>query len=133
MPTNRRRRKAAPPPPEQTTLDLDHFIEELPDKYVRCRTLGHAWDSFTVRFDPKTGAYDETLRCLRCKLPKTQTLDSHGRYVGDPRSDYSQVPGYLLPAHSGRMDPDGRAALRAERLKRAAAAGDSNRRRLRAV
>jgi hypothetical protein len=88
-------------------------IAELQDEYVKCRTIGHAWDDHPgaefspARWRAATGAMG--LRCTRCK---TVRLD----YIAKDMSvehDYDYPPGYHLAPGVGR-----RPNLRAELFRR---------------
>ena len=84
------------------------WSEDLPDSYLMCRDIGHTWRPYTARVNPQ-GGYDRALRCSRCKTTRTQTLNSRGMPVS---SHYTYPDGYQSPAGTGRIDGEGRGALR---------------------
>lgn len=79
-------------------------ITELQDRYLLCRSLGHAWDDYpngevdSQLFKSSTGAM--VLRCTRCRTERYDYLDKQlqvsNRYYKYP-ARYTTIPGYKRP------------------------------------
>ena len=89
-------------------------VDELSDKFLLCRTLGHSWD------DNPHGAYDSewrnysvgvfALRCVRCR---TERYDYIGKDMTVAYRDYKYPKGYTtVPGEATRP------VLRAEMFSR---------------
>ena len=86
---------------------------EWSDAVVQCRIYGHNWRPLTVFL--RARVYTVRQRCNRCRNEREQTMDSQGYTLGGWRMTYRD--GYLMPAKSGRVDGNGRAALRITSLR----------------
>jgi hypothetical protein len=76
--------------------------------YLRCRTLGHAWDDFIPHgVRPRWGEL-QTWRCVRCGTERHDTINALGA-LGQRRYVYPE--GYQLAADEPRPSRD---ALRIE-------------------
>jgi hypothetical protein len=89
--------------------EVQAWADELPDRYLLCRDLGHTWKPFTARWDAEARAYVRELKCSRCKAIRSQHLDAYGSVVS---GGYDYPDGYQAPAGTGRITGDGRGALR---------------------
>jgi len=87
------------------------WSEDLPDSFIMCRDMGHTWRPFRARFNPEENGYDRVLRCGRCKTERTQTISMSGLILS---GGYSYPEGYQAPKGTGRIDGNGRGALRLE-------------------
>lgn len=67
------------------------FIQSLPDAYLKCRRLGHAWDDDTV--DLVKGQYVVTVVCSRCDNVGVERLRRNGSVAKKRSSRYPS--GYL--------------------------------------
>lgn len=95
-------------PPRDPSFDLDKAIETMPETHLHCRDYGHAWRPFTARYVPAERAYEQSLRCSRCKAQRHRLLDSHGSVI---RSGYDYPDGYLVQG-LGRLTGDDRGLVR---------------------
>lgn len=84
---------------------------ELSDAYIQCRDMGHRWAPYTAKFDEVMNAYRRVLRCSRCKAKRAQHIGLSGLILG---GTYDYPPGYQTPKGTGRIDGNGRGALRLE-------------------
>jgi hypothetical protein len=62
--------------------------------FIRCRTLGHAWDDYDSNWTPEFGI-PLTVRCERCGGERRDKLDRHGNLIPGGRH-YHMPPGYKL-------------------------------------
>lgn len=85
------------------------WADELPDKFLTCRDMGHQWRPHSARWDSKERAYVRVLRCGRCKTDRVQVIDAYGGIVS---GSYDYPDGYTAPSGTGRINGDGRSALR---------------------
>lgn len=85
------------------------WAQEMDDKYLLCRDMGHTWQPFTASFDTSMSCYLRVLRCRRCRTERHQSLSMRGAIIG---SNYVYPEGYVAPQGTGRIDSDGRSALR---------------------
>jgi hypothetical protein len=83
----------------------------LPDSYVLCRDMGHTWRPFRATFNQDMNAYDRTLRCGRCRTERQQVIGLNGLILS---GGYNYPDGYLSPSGSGRINGQGKGALRLE-------------------
>jgi len=79
-------------PDSDLVLSVEEFAENLPDRYLNCRELGHVWKSWTVEFDESSHSYLRQLRCSGCKSLRKQLLDRHAGVI---KNSYDYSPGYL--------------------------------------
>ena len=105
--------------------DIFAFAEDLPEKYLECRELGHLWRPWTAISNPD-GGFDRTLRCTRCTCKRIQVLSGRGVVL---RNYYEHPEGYLHKG-MGRIEGDARGALRlASVRKQAVRLAESNEKR----
>jgi hypothetical protein len=83
----------------------------LSDGYLMCRDMGHTWRPFKANYQEDMNAYNRVLRCGRCKTERYQTIGLNGLILG---GNYSYPDGYQSPAGSGRINGEGKGALRLE-------------------
>jgi hypothetical protein len=89
------------------TEDVREFAEQLPEKFLLCRELGHNWRPFTAsRY--RDGGFLRILKCPRCRSERHQELSSRGGVVANK---YVHAEGYLHKGQ-GRITGDGRDVLR---------------------
>ena len=100
--------------------EVGAFAENLPDRYLHCRELGHLWRPFTAAWDEGARAYERVLRCSRCRTERHQTLSAYGAVVTNA---YHYPDGYQHVGF-GRITGDGRDRLRLESLTRAIGSED---------
>jgi hypothetical protein len=82
---------------------------------LQCRDFGHAWRPYTARWDTDEKAYEQQIRCSRCKTVRKRLLTRTGAYARNPKYDYT--PGYLFPG-LGRLSKDDRNWVRLESVLR---------------
>lgn len=99
--------------------EVADFAQELPEKFLYCREMGHNWRPYSAgRY--RDGGFERTLRCTRCRTKRFQEISSHGIIV---KSHYEHPEGYLSKG-MGRIVGDGRGVLRLESIKRIVAKGE---------
>lgn len=64
-------------------ISADDFAAGLPDRFLRCRELGHVWRPHTATYDPSDSIYDRVLRCSSCRTTRHQVLNSHGHVLSN--------------------------------------------------
>jgi hypothetical protein len=94
--------------------DVKHFAQGLSTSFLLCRELQHNWKPFSAWWDDESHCYARTIRCMRCRTKKVQTLSSSGAVLS---SHYEYADGYLAE-HLGRIVGEGRDSLRLESLVR---------------
>jgi hypothetical protein len=94
--------------------EVRSFAGELPDNYLHCRTLGHAWTPHRAQWRPDEGAYWTVYLCPRCDTQRVEWLDEFGDKV---RGNYAYEDGYQHKG-MGRITGRGRSMLRLEELHR---------------
>lgn len=87
------------------------WSSDLPDSYILCRDMGHTWRPFRAVYNSEYNCYDRTLRCGRCKTERSQSISTDGLILS---GTYDYPDGYQAPAGTGRIDGNGRGALRLE-------------------
>jgi hypothetical protein len=87
------------------------WSEDLPDSFLMCRDMGHTWRPYRAKFNPEENGYDRVLRCGRCKTERQQTISMSGMIL---TGHYSYPEGYQAPPGTGRIDGEGRGAMRLE-------------------
>lgn len=95
--------------------ELEGIADQLPTEFLRCRDLGHNFQPYTVR--RYRNAYEERLRCPRCKTKKIRTIGSRGLFLGSPRYEYPE--GYLIKGQ-GNLSADARGIIRLNSVLRTA-------------
>lgn len=93
--------------------DVEEFAENLPEKYLHCRELGHLWRPATAGRHPD-GGFTRTLRCHRCRTKREQELSNRGMVL---TNKYIYPEGYQSE-NIGRIVGEGRGLLRLESIKR---------------
>lgn len=98
---------------EMTPKQVRQMVADLPDEWLLCRRVRHAWQPLSAA--RMRGGGWEILRCSRCGAEKEHQYDRHGNrtYTGQP----TYPDGYLFTGQ-GRMGKDGRLALTHESLRR---------------
>ena len=96
-----------------TREPLDDWTDELDDRYLLCRDIGHTWRPFRAQI--ADSAYWRVMRCGRCKTEREQTLSMSGEILA---GHYNYPEGYLTPAGTGRLYGHHRAHLRLESVLR---------------
>jgi hypothetical protein len=98
---------------EAAKLDVQAFAEELPERFLYCREMGHNWRPFSAgRY--KDGGFERILRCTRCRTRRIQGISSRGLIIS---SRYEHPEGYLVKG-MGHIWGEGRGILRLESIKR---------------
>jgi hypothetical protein len=77
---------------EEAPRDAESFVADVPDRFLRCRELGHMWKPLTVTWDSAARAYDRRLRCPSCRTVRIQVLTDRGHVVSNR---YQHADGYL--------------------------------------
>lgn len=80
----------------------------MPESHLHCRDYGHAWRPFNARYLPDEQAYEQVLRCTRCRAQRFRVLDSRGTVLS---SHYAYKRGYLVKG-MGRLSAAERGAIR---------------------
>jgi hypothetical protein len=93
--------------------ELDDWTDELPDRFLLCRDLGHLWRPMRAGIEARS--YWRIMRCTRCHTERHQTLTMRGEIVS---GHYVYPDGYLAPAGIGHMSGDHRSHLRLQSLTR---------------
>ena len=92
---------------------LTPFVSELPDVFLTCRSVGHAWEP-SVTYAERAGRHDIHRAVWYCSREAQAGIDdptrkevlsyakgkSAGKLVDAPRLVYP--PGYLVAEHLGR-------------------------------
>ena len=91
------------------------WSENLPDSFLLCRDMGHTWRPFRAYYSTELHAYERVLRCGRCKTERKQSIAENGLILS---GSYDYPDGYTAPAGTGRIDGNGRGALRLESVLR---------------
>ena len=94
---------------------MQQWSAGLPDSYLLCRDMGHLWRPFRAWWSDQDREYKRVLRCGRCKTERHQAISAAG-IVNE--NHYVYAEGYVAPAGTGRMDPEGRGTLRLESVLR---------------
>lgn len=68
-------------------------VEDIPDEFLLCRDLGHAWAPYDVRVSRKAQEIHRILQCRTCPTQRTQILSLDGEIR---RSKYDYPEGYVL-------------------------------------
>lgn len=93
--------------------DVAEFAEQLPERFLWCREMGHNWRPFSAsRY--RDGGFLRILRCSRCKTERHQEISNRGAVTA---SKYVHPAGYLHKG-MGRIVGEGRGILRLESIKR---------------
>jgi hypothetical protein len=99
--------------------DVRDFAEQLPERFLYCREMGHNWRPYSAgRY--RDGGFERTLRCSRCRTRRVQEISNRGVIV---TNKYIHPEGYLHKG-MGRIIGEGRGVLRLESIKRIVAKSD---------
>lgn len=96
------------------TDDVAKWSAALPDTFILCRDIGHLWRPWRASITAEN-SYLRVLRCGRCRTERSQELSMSGHTLS---ASYTYPEGYQAPAGTGRIDTDGRDALRLESVLR---------------
>lgn len=102
-----------------TPAEVRAWAETLPERFLECRDMNHSWRRFNVGRH-KSGGFERTLRCSRCRSRKIQHVSDGGLILG---SRYEHSDGYLAEG-LGRLTGDSRGQLRLALMTREADLGD---------
>jgi hypothetical protein len=80
-------------------VSVESWAANLPQRYLRCRELGHVWRPHTVSREPGGAGFFRRLRCAECRTEREQLLDSGGHVI---RNGYHYSDGYLADTHVER-------------------------------
>lgn len=105
---------------DATDQDVQEFAGGLPQGFLECRELGHAWRPHTASWNADSRSFDRTLRCTRCRTLRVEVLSPRGEVL----SRHYVYPESYLAANLGRITGTGRDVLRRESLSRQL--GDKN-------
>lgn len=109
-----RRRRAVPKQDDE--VDVEHLIEEMPDRFIECREYRHAWRPFTATVHQATRIVERARRCSRCRLIRYEVVTFNGRKIS---GHYGKYPsGYQLKGSGNLHGPDLRDRVRAESVMR---------------
>ncbi len=89
-------------------------VADVPDEFLDCRDLGHAWARPRVVEDKKFRHYTRLVVCSRCATERIQVISLAGMLVA---TSYRYATGYLLNG-AGGLTVDDRAKMRLRNLKR---------------
>lgn len=108
----------------KTGANKDRAIREvvgkIPNEYVECRDLGHAWRDHRV--ESLKGGFVQTLICQRCPVQKERVLNRHGDQVQHPKYIYPE--GYVVKG-LGFLSHDERSEVRLRAVQQKIARGNS--------
>src|SRR5262245_8448049 len=91
---------------------------DLPDDFLDCRSLGHAWQQCAPDRKPQFGEL-QVYQCLRCLSIRDDLVSA--KYGELLSRGYRMAPGYHQPLPEDGTRLFSAAALRAERRRRAMA------------
>jgi len=92
---------------------LKKVIENYPDAFLFCRTIGHRWAASTAHVR-EGGRIERVLACDQCEARRTQVIDSNGFIVG---SSYAYAKHFAING-MGRLNASSRAELRLAGVRR---------------
>ena len=75
---------------------LANALQEVPDEYLLCRDLLHAWDIVKDFSVTDTGSIERTLLCQRCETIRFDSFSWDGEGIQKDRSKYSYPRDYQL-------------------------------------
>lgn len=88
---------------------------DLPDQYLKCRTWGHAWDTYApLGMAPPEYGWRESLRCTRCTMERHSIID---RKDSVSSRSYYQPEGYARPKGSGKLTSQEKRKMMFERMR----------------
>lgn len=98
-----------------TEEQFGDWAQGLKDKYLRCRDLGHRWNTVHADWNGDTRLYFRVSRCTDCTTSREQDID----YLGlVQRTTYVYPEGYQAPPGTGRLDASDRGVLRLASIQR---------------
>jgi hypothetical protein len=106
------RQPAAEP---MTKEEFASWTGTLPERFVRCRDLGHRWRTTTVEWVENDRLYHRNLRCSECGTVRVQNFGYDGAVLSN---SYIYPEGYQAPAGVGRLDAEDRGQIRLVSLQR---------------
>lgn len=89
-------------------FDLEAAVSQMAETHLHCRDYGHGWRPHTARYLPNERAYEQTLRCTRCRTMRSRLLDSHGLVV----STHYTYPDHYLVKGMGYLAGEDRGLIR---------------------
>lgn len=93
----------------------EQLLRELPDGFLLCRTVGHAWRRLAPDRVPQFGVL-MAWECPRCQTIRDDIVDrSHGKLLS---RSYRYSVGYRLPGKQQGHSPISRAQFRVALLGR---------------
>jgi hypothetical protein len=97
------------------TEDKPRTLEDIPEEFLLCRDLGHAWMPSDVKVVRKLSEIHRILVCRSCPTQRVQVLDMQGyrlrsKYVYPEDQDPDAAP-YKLKG-VGHLSADDRASVR---------------------
>lgn len=118
-PVPQRTKSRKTPQPDDLILYADvaevaSWAATLPESFLTCRDIGHRWRKWAAKQATDFPGYIRELRCTRCKTKRRQELNANFHILS---STYQHAEGYLHKG-LGRVDGDGRDALRGESMMR---------------
>lgn len=108
---------------QQSLTDIERKViaaqkrraRDLPNEFLDCRSLGHAWREVMPDRSPEFGDI-HCYQCMRCKSIRDDIVaPKYGELLG---RGYRHAPGYLQKRPDDGSRPFSAAALRAERARR---------------
>lgn len=87
---------------------LSAWAEQLAEKQLLCRDLGHNWKPSRV-YRSKSSGFIQVLRCTQCKALRRREIDRYGQVLG---ASYTYPDGYLAPHGVFATTSEGRSQLR---------------------
>jgi len=99
---------------ETTPIPAEDFASALPERFLRCRELGHIWRPHTAVYDRKERVYDRVLRCSSCRTERHQILNQYGHVL----SNSYRYPDHYLAGHGVQRGTYNRDVFRLEALVR---------------
>ena len=99
--------------PRRFASEAEKFAAEMPDDYLTCRVLQHAW-AFMTADETEAGAWVAIVGCTRCGTVKRRDV---GRYGERHAARYTHPDGYVNKGH-GRLDGEDIDALWREARER---------------
>lgn len=89
-------------------FSLDKAIGAMPETHLHCRDYGHSWRPFTARWVAAQRAYEQSLRCTRCRAQRHRVLDSTGEIL----NTHYTYPDHYLVQGMGRLTGEDKGYVR---------------------
>lgn len=99
MATATRTRRRKPPlvvDREAPDFALEAVVDGMREEHIQCRDFSHSWRPFTasvVRYGNRGSAYEQQLRCSRCRSIRRRLLSMTGSVI---TSNYDYSDGYII-------------------------------------